>query len=397
MSGAFNLTFLHGVPAVDSWEALFKTQNIVRNLPQNEFDEANRVIHGDENERYNVTIRWHESHYPKCPYLCGPAAQIVVPQAPARTMHVDWDTPDAPCLPGSAPVRDMPEMAAVNKIVGPLAPPSPPPRPPPKAPPQKPKSDQPSTSSSACADPHEKAVETHRGDTEQATVTTAALCRLFTDVTMGVPDWTDFRAARPLLPSRASQKRDYENLKSLREKQARYVLLLMTTKETYFDAATEFDMAATTQVIRQESHKLSLLDSRLEIYATVLHHVTEVAFNEIRLATDHTSKNEPNVKRAIVTFKQAKMLVDAVSLDEIHKNKKLIVDISTMRPWNKSLQCYLMLDVFRSGTMEVEKRRFRTQYVQIKYFEASWPGALVAHRIQPLHGSMHAHTKQSPR
>ena len=52
-----------------------------------------------------------------------------------------------------------------------------------------------------------------------------------------------------------------------------------------------------------------------------------------------------------------------------------------------------MLDVIRSGTMQVEKRRFCKQYVQIKYFEASWPGALVAHRIQPLHGSMHAHTK----
>ena len=44
--------------------------------------------------------------------------------------------------------------------------------------------------------------------------------------------------------------------------------------------------------------------------------------------------------------------------------------------------------------MQVEKRRFCTQYVQIKYFEASWPGALVAHRIQPLHGSMRAHTKK---
>ena len=47
--------------------------------------------------------------------------------------------------------------------------------------------------------------------------------------------------------------------------------------------------------------------------------------------------------------------------------------------------------------MQVEKRRFCTRYVQIKYFEASWPGALVAHRIQPLHGSMHAHTKKRHR
>ena len=44
--------------------------------------------------------------------------------------------------------------------------------------------------------------------------------------------------------------------------------------------------------------------------------------------------------------------------------------------------------------MQVEKRRFCTQFVQIKYFEASWPGARVAHRIQPLHGSMNAHTKK---
>lgn len=159
---------------------------------------------------------------------------------------------------------------------------------------------------------------------------------------MGVPDWTDSCAALPLLPSRASQKHDFENLKSLRGKQARYVHLRITIKASYFDAATESDLAAAKQVTRQEYHKLSLLDSRLEICATVLQHVTEVTFNEMQLATDHTRQNEPNVKRAIVTLKHAKMRVDAVSLDEVHKNKKLIVDISTMRPWHKSLQCDLV-------------------------------------------------------
>ena len=44
--------------------------------------------------------------------------------------------------------------------------------------------------------------------------------------------------------------------------------------------------------------------------------------------------------------------------------------------------------------MEVETRDFGTRYVQIKYFEASWPGAPVAHRIEPLHGTMHAQTKR---
>ena len=173
--------------------------------------------------------------------------------------------------------------------------------------------------------------------------------------------------------------------------------LLTTIKESYFDAATEWDLAAAKHVLRRESQKLSLLDSRLEIYATVLQQVAQVAFNEIRLATDHTSNNDTKVKRTIVTFRQAGMLVDAVSLTEIAKTNKLIVNISKISPWNYSLQCYLMLDVFQSGTMQVEKRRFCTQYVQIKYFEASWPGALVAHRIQPLHGSMHAHTKKRHR
>ena len=151
----------------------------------------------------------------------------------------------------------MPEMAAVNKIVGPVAPPPLPPAPPPVAksdaamepqvPPEKPQSDQPSSSSSACAEPNEKAVETHRVDTEQATVTKAALFRLFADVTSGVPDWTDFCAALPLLPSRASEKRDYEILKSLRDNQARYVHLQTTLKESYFDAATEYDSTVAKQ------------------------------------------------------------------------------------------------------------------------------------------------------
>ena len=88
------------------------------------------------------------------------------------------------------------------------------------------------------------------------------------------------------------------------------------------------------------------------------------------------------------------MLVNAASLKHIATTHALIVDISKFCPWNYSDGCWLLLDVFRSGTMHVEKRKFCSQYVQIKYLEASWPGALVAHRIQPTHGSMHAYTKR---
>ena len=143
----------------------------------------------------------------------------------------------------------MPEMTAVNKIVGPVAPPPPPPVVEPKVPAEKPQSDQPSSSSSACAEPNEKAVETHRVDTEQATVTKAALFRLFADVTSGVPDWTDYCAALPLLPSRASQQRDYEILKSRRDNQSRYVHLLTTSKDSYCDAAADWDPLATIESV----------------------------------------------------------------------------------------------------------------------------------------------------
>ena len=88
------------------------------------------------------------------------------------------------------------------------------------------------------------------------------------------------------------------------------------------------------------------------------------------------------------------LLVDGVSRTHIANANKLIADISKISSWNDSDQYYLMLDVFRSGTMQVEKRPSRKKNVQIKYFEASRPAALVAHRIQPLHGSMHAHTKK---
>ena len=148
-------------------------------------------------------------------------------------------------------------------------------------------------------------------------------------------------------------------------------------------------------MLRREPQKLSLLEARLEIYETVLQQVAQVAFNEQRLATDHSSRNDTKVRRAVVTFKQAKMLVEAVLREEIVKNKRLIVDISKISPWDNSRQCYLMLDVFLSGTMQVQKRKFCTPYVQIKYLEANWPRALVAHCIEPLHGSMHAHTKKA--
>ena len=76
------------------------------------------------------------------------------------------------------------------------------------------------------------------------------------------------------------------------------------------------ELTAAKHVLWRESKKLSLLECRLEIYSTILEQGAQIPFNEIRLATDHTSNNGTKVKRAIATFKQAGMLVDAVSLRE---------------------------------------------------------------------------------
>ena len=64
-------------------------------------------------------------------------------------------------------------------------------------------------------------------------------------------------------------------------------------------------------------------------------------------------------------FKQAAMLVKSTMLEEIANEKKLIVDIEQISTWNHKRNCYLTMDVFRRGTMEVESRKFCRRYVQI--------------------------------
>ena len=217
------------------------------------------------------------------------------------------------------------------------------------------------------------------------------MVRLFADVTSKVPDWTAFCIAIPLLPSRAAKREDYEVLLELRDRQERFLNYLLITKAKYFDNATEYDISAINKVLLRESHKLSFLECRQEMYCSVMAQVQHVAFNEIRLDNEHASKHNPRVKRTRLTFEQAGMLVDKVELQHMFMDGKLIVDISHFRPWNYKEECYMILDVFHNGTPW--RTKFCTRFVQIRYFEASWPGAPVAHRIEPLTGSIRGHTK----
>ena len=129
----------------------------------------------------------------------------------------------------------------------------------------------------------------------------------------------------------------------------------------------------------------------------ILDQITQVPFNEVRLATDHTSNNEPSVIRAIVTFKHAMMLVDAISRRQIAESYELIVDMQKFATWDDTKRCFLELDAFRTGTKYVYKKAITAPYLRIRHFEASRPGNDMAHRITPLPGFMFAHTTKRQR
>ena len=166
------------------------------------------------------------------------------------------------------------------------------------------------------------------------------------------------------------------------------------------EAANPGDLEEIQDVLLKETHKLILLESRMEIYATVSEIMPrQVPFNEFRKANDHTSRNDDcRAIRTILTFQQAKILIDKIDIAKSQDEHKLIIDLSKIKPrtWQQPYY-YLMLDVFKRASMKVEKKQFATRFVQLRYLEASWPASRVGHRLEPLHGSMNAHTNKRQR
>ena len=114
----------------------------------------------------------------------------------------------------------------------------------------------------------------------------------------------------------------------------------------------------------------------------------------MRLAADHSSGNDAKAHRAIVTFRQARMLLRTVSLEYLVTDNNVIADISKIFSWNCNRGYYVELDSFRRGTMTVQKFPARSQFMHIKWLEASWPGASTFHRLQPLPGSIRGHVQK---
>ena len=140
------------------------------------------------------------------------------------------------------------------------------------------------------------------------------------------------------------------------------------------------DAEAAKQLLQNETQKLNLLESRIEIYKTLYNDCSQATCNEMRLAADHTSRNE-KATRAIVTFRQARKLLGSISLDRLIKDNKVIADMSAYVRWDYHGQNYLELDCFRSGTMQIQKFPVHTKLLHIRYLEASWPANSTFHRL----------------
>ena len=173
MSGEFNKQFYHGVPALNTWETLCLSPNIVRKLTTDESNAAREVQNNLQMDtRYNVTIRWHERHHAHCPYRHGTAAEVPVAKAPAGSTQLDLDHAEIPCKHASARQPAAPDMKGVTRIVPPVPRKVPTPPPPPKDSGQKHHVPQASSSSAAWAEPSQKPVDTPSVDTEKKAVET---------------------------------------------------------------------------------------------------------------------------------------------------------------------------------------------------------------------------------
>ena len=386
MSGQFNLRFWHAVPPVKSWPQLLECPRLVRSLPSDELKEAKAIIARVNHEacctRWNVTIRWHQTHWEGCPYLPSTGAPAVtMKQETEPTDPADIDNGDAPCRPQLAAGlrrlnKSVPLSGTVRRIVGPNTP------------------AQETLKTEVGA---KKSEDRPAAAVAPADDTKAALrCQLI-GVASAVPNWTGMLVALPLVPNRASQMYDRDVMQQLWQEQARYVQYLASQKRATCDDEHPWDQEIAQQLLQKETRKQGLIESRMQIYDTVMQAVTQVAFNEERLSADHCSGNDKHVRRVILTFKQARMLLGTVSLQYLVYDEMVIADISKIFNWNWYRECYVELDSFRRGTRQVQKFAVCTEFLHIKWLEASWPAASTFHRLRPLPGSIRGHVQNKKR
>ena len=153
----------------------------------------------------------------------------------------------------------------------------------------------------------------------------------------------------------------------------------MDTLTRFVDEASESDFKAAQLVLQPELRKLALLESRIDVYNCIGLQMEAYMFNEQRLPTSYRSKNEYKCLRTMFTFRQAIILCENISVRHLATDGKVVIN------WEDISQGYaLSVYTFTNDASPiVYERKIHKQFLQIKHFEANWPGDAVGNRITP--------------
>jgi len=219
------------------------------------------------------------------------------------------------------------------------------------------------------------------------------------EIARAAPNWSTTLDKLSLVPSRASEIRDHKEMQSLHTQQTKYLQLLREKLGILLENEDEADAEkeAAKQLMQIENKKLNLIEAKLRIYETVLENDSAVSFNddmtvsfnELWLAAGHNSRNNTNAVRVIISFDQARVLLENISLRDLIRHPNIVVcDIDKIAEWNYRENCYFIMDSFKPGTKEVTTFPVRTSRLHIRFLEASWPADDSIHRLEPLPGSI---------
>jgi hypothetical protein len=245
MSGQFNNVFYHGVPPVSTWPELFEmSERNVRTLPPHEMNAAEAVMAMKSVlVRFNVTIRWHQTHNWPCPFRYNATAGTAAAQ---EATPDDTSTAAASSTVGRSDTNvPLPGLPPFTKF--------------------------------------DTAAQEATPDVPD--LDTAARFHQFFELCAAVPDWMAMSTSLPMLPSRASEMYDRPIMETMKRQQARYVQMLMKTFDSWGDDVSEKDAAQ--EMLQRETRKLSVLESRLDVYTIVavqrygLPELSQVFFNQI--------------------------------------------------------------------------------------------------------------------
>ena len=159
---------------------------------------------------------------------------------------------------------------------------------------------------------------------------------------------------------------------------------------TFADGASESDLKAANLVLETEYRKLALLQNRLAIYNTISQQMEAFLFNEQRLPSSYMTKNDAKSIRTMIRFRQVNLLIQNISNYYLATCGKVVIDIEKISG-GSPLSLYAFTN---NKTPTVSERKIHKRFLELKHFEANWPGEAVANRITPTHGGINSQTNK---